>query len=396
MAAAADQADFNLLDETSGADPNTQDVPKQWAAIRKILLDLAALWNATKGVVDFTVGADPDSGLQWIAFGTDSATKLQVRIGYNGSEFLIQQNTGSDAAPAWTTRFTLNATSGAVTLIAGIALNGALTGLTGLSLLGDLDLNGNDLLNAGAVNGTTWSGMDPTAHAGRHLVGGADGLSVGTPVAVGAANAPGAATNLARRDHVHEGLHQIDVNTGGVNLKGDLDFLDTDTVEVTRTGQQVQWALLNGIYRKKTTGDQTVAPGSGSRTLLTWDGVTDYLDLGSLANGSRDLMMHLTLPIENNSNAQRFSIRVYMGSNGNDTDPEIYRWLNNPDSNSDDAPFGMTILLRQIGGSVPVANNRVSIYIHNESGGSFSYIVPGAATVSQKYMQAIVTPVALA
>ena len=40
-------------------------------------------------------------------------------------------------------------------------------------------------------------------HASRHLVGGADALSVGTPVAIGASNAAGSATNFARRDHVH-------------------------------------------------------------------------------------------------------------------------------------------------------------------------------------------------
>ena len=40
-------------------------------------------------------------------------------------------------------------------------------------------------------------------HAATHLVGGADALSVGAPVAIGASNAQGSQTNFARRDHVH-------------------------------------------------------------------------------------------------------------------------------------------------------------------------------------------------
>lgn len=42
-------------------------------------------------------------------------------------------------------------------------------------------------------------------HVPTHLVGAADPLSVGVPVPVGTASAEGAATNFARRDHVHEG-----------------------------------------------------------------------------------------------------------------------------------------------------------------------------------------------
>lgn len=43
----------------------------------------------------------------------------------------------------------------------------------------------------------------PQLHAPAHLVGAGDPLAVGVPVAIGVANAEGAATNLARRDHVH-------------------------------------------------------------------------------------------------------------------------------------------------------------------------------------------------
>ena len=50
-------------------------------------------------------------------------------------------------------------------------------------------------------------------HAVRHLAGGSDALSVGAPVAIGAANAEGSQTNFARRDHVHE--HGSTVRCGG-------------------------------------------------------------------------------------------------------------------------------------------------------------------------------------
>lgn len=43
-----------------------------------------------------------------------------------------------------------------------------------------------------------------SAHQSRHHVGAADPLPVGVPVNIGVANAEGAATNFARRDHVHD------------------------------------------------------------------------------------------------------------------------------------------------------------------------------------------------
>ena len=43
----------------------------------------------------------------------------------------------------------------------------------------------------------------PPPHAASHLPGGSDALTTGTPVAVGTANAAGAAASFARSDHVH-------------------------------------------------------------------------------------------------------------------------------------------------------------------------------------------------
>lgn len=50
----------------------------------------------------------------------------------------------------------------------------------------------------------------PTAHAATHAPGGTDALTLGTPVAIGTANAAGTATSFVRSDHVHAHGSQTD------------------------------------------------------------------------------------------------------------------------------------------------------------------------------------------
>jgi pectin methylesterase-like acyl-CoA thioesterase len=68
------------------------------------------------------------------------------------------------------------------------------------SMTGGLNMGGNAISNVGNVDG-----VDVSAHAARHLPGGADALTTATPVAVtvGSSPAEGSATNFARGDHQH-------------------------------------------------------------------------------------------------------------------------------------------------------------------------------------------------
>jgi|GEM_PF-3424475 len=112
-------------------------------------------------------------------------------------------------------------------LVAGaITDHGALTGLThddhaqyllvsgARAMGGALNMGGYAISSVGLVDG-----VDVSGHAARHLPGGADALTTGTPVTLGAALAPGDATSLARSNHVH---------THGDQLGGSLHAMATD------------------------------------------------------------------------------------------------------------------------------------------------------------------------
>jgi hypothetical protein len=112
-------------------------------------------------------------------------------------------------------------------LVSGaITDHGALTGLThddhaqyllvsGTRAMGGaLNMGGYAISSVGLVDG-----VDVSGHAARHLPGGADALTTGTPVTLGAALSPGDATSLSRSNHVH---------THGDQLGGTLHALATD------------------------------------------------------------------------------------------------------------------------------------------------------------------------
>ena len=79
-----------------------------------------------------------------------------------------------------------------------------------------VDGSGN-LTGVGTVNGVTIEG-----HATRHLPGGADALTVGTPTAVlvGAAAAAGSANSFTRSDHQHGITAGVPVSVGTANAAG--------------------------------------------------------------------------------------------------------------------------------------------------------------------------------
>jgi hypothetical protein len=300
--ALATLADFNMIDETSGA---TEDWPEQWAAIRKIVWDLAALWAS-----EFTVGTEPDTGLQYIAFGTTDSTKLECRVGTNGTYLYFQANTGTDASPVWATRLSLHLSTGLLVCSGGVFAGGGLSGLTGTTTLsGNLDVDSNNILNVANIAAATINSWDPDSHSARHAVGGSDALSVGTPVDVGAANAAGAATNFPRRDHVHEGVHTI-VAGDYVNISpgsglGDVTVnVDDQTYSLTDntgTGDQPYGAVQTEA--DVTTLTALAFPGGGA------DG-TKWYEVSGL------LLMHA----DHIAAGLHALARLYVGVNGNLSD----------------------------------------------------------------------------
>lgn len=76
---------------------------------------------------------------------------------------------------------------------------------------------------------------DIYTHAARHLPSGADPIATGTPVDIGAANAPGVANSLVRSDHVHRGLRSIASNADPQRF-GDIKLLNGSGVTVTDDG----------------------------------------------------------------------------------------------------------------------------------------------------------------
>jgi pectin methylesterase-like acyl-CoA thioesterase len=65
-------------------------------------------------------------------------------------------------------------------------------------MAGNINAGGNNVVNVNLVDG-----VDVSAHASRHLPGGADPLATATPVTISTVNAEGVAISFARSDHLH-------------------------------------------------------------------------------------------------------------------------------------------------------------------------------------------------
>lgn len=78
--------------------------------------------------------------------------------------------------------------------------------MTGPVLLGTQNIVG--------AGGNLLNGVDITAHASRHLPGGADALATAAPVTIGTVNMLGSAASFSRSDHVHA-IGTVGVANGG-------------------------------------------------------------------------------------------------------------------------------------------------------------------------------------
>ena len=134
------------------------------------------------------------------SFITETAAELALVV--------VQQGVGIDS---FVDERPLDGTA-APTIVAGVTVHGALSGLLaddhpqylrtdgGRVMTGDLQ-GGNNT----AVGFLTYNGVTIEAHAVRHAPGGADALALGTPVAIAVGSAPsdGVAASLVRSDHQH-------------------------------------------------------------------------------------------------------------------------------------------------------------------------------------------------
>lgn len=93
------------------------------------------------------------------------------------------------------------------------------------SMSGALNMGGQQITNVGNVDG-----VDISAHAARHLPGGADALAVDTPVSLGDSLGIGSRASFSRSDHVH---------THGNRPGGTLHALATTSAAGFMSGAQV-------------------------------------------------------------------------------------------------------------------------------------------------------------
>jgi hypothetical protein len=242
-----------------------------WATLygytRSILRGLRALWRAKE-----SAGAEPDDNLQYLLFG-DAGQFNRWRIGNSGTDvFVLEENVGSEEVPVYVTRFYLNPSTGVINITNALAMSGALTGCTGITMAGDINFAGNDILNLGTMTVGLISGVDITAHMARHLPGGADALTNNVaPPAIGAASAAGAGSAMSNSSHTHEGVHQLDVNSSGATqVKGDANLVDGAYIDITKSGQDITIAFAKpGRVAGKTSADQGTIAAEVDLTSLT-------------------------------------------------------------------------------------------------------------------------------
>lgn len=149
---------------------------------------------------------------------------------------------------------------------------------------GSRAMTGNLNIGAGNITGSgsnTLFGIDLSAHAARHLPGGADALATDVAVSVSTSNALGAASSFARSDHVHKGLYSIKANNGAESF-GAVELVDGFGINVTKSGQQFTIAMETPVGAANGgTGLDSSSAANGK--LLIGNGAG--LSLGNIVSG---------------------------------------------------------------------------------------------------------------
>lgn len=296
-------ADFALLSQTATGLYLQGGATPQWPPLIRSIQALASLFGAK-----FTTGTEPNDHLQYLAFG-DAGNYLKVRVGYNGTSYLIQKNTGSDASPVWVNLLSIAVATGNATLGAALAITGALTGANPLTLAGNADGGGFNFTN---LAGITVTAVTCTTINSFTLGGSVVGADVSASTGIAGTNA-----TFARTDHTHRGAHSADVNASGSALYGDVNFQDGAGFAFTKSGQNIIGTLTRSLLRSvttKTAGDQ------GAITVET-----DITELTALAfpvvcDGVKKFKISALVNVLGSVAAVNNQLKLYVGANGNKTD----------------------------------------------------------------------------
>ncbi len=266
-----------------------------------------------------TVGTVPADVLQYVHLGDGSNFKA-FRIGYNGTDLFIQRNSGTQASPVYENSIKISGTDGAVTLIKGLTIAGALVGVTGLTLSGVLNMGGQNITSVAAITATSINGVDPASHAARHNPGGSDALALGsTPPAVASSGATGSATNFARGDHTHKGVSSLDANASGSPLFGAIDIANGPGVQISKAAQVITIKGPARLYAAAS-ADQAIS-GTTETDITTLTALTLPV---ITAVDTKNFRVRVTLSISNGATpANDLTIRLYSGTNGTKADTEI-------------------------------------------------------------------------
>jgi prefoldin subunit 5 len=151
------------------------------------------------------------------------------------------------------------------------------------AMSGNLNLNSNQITNAGNING-----VSITAHASRHLPNGSDALATGIASTLGTSNAVGTANAFSRQDHVHAhgdqtsgSLHAI--ATTGVN--GFMSSGDKTQIGILYTGGTISGNLrVNTSFANVFSGNTVAAVYHGNGSNLS--GIGEVNTASNLGGGN--------------------------------------------------------------------------------------------------------------
>ena len=178
------------------------------------------------------------------------------------------------------------------------------------ALTGNLNLNSNNIITVGTVNGVTVE-----AHAARHLPSGADPLTTAAAVNTSSsANSQGSANSLARSDHTH----QLTSNTPA-------------------TGQFMQWNGSNWVAAFNLTSNFTAYQEAETLQSTTSATYVEVLTLTTTIPSTGDYEVHWSMEGRNTSKDDDIQLRVQMDNTTtlmeivhgreNDKTPDDFRML---------------------------------------------------------------------
>jgi hypothetical protein len=116
------------------------------------------------------------------------------------------------------------------------------------AMTGNLDLGGNNITNAGLVDGVTIS-----SHSARHLPGGADALATAAPVSIGTSNLTGVAASFSRSDHQHSHGTITDSTAHSAATSGAAGFMSA--ADKTKLDASTSSATASAIAQRDSSGN---------------------------------------------------------------------------------------------------------------------------------------------